>query len=103
MFASDGIHLLKSAAETRLESATSEQFEQLQHGIRGLYATAYGETPALLPIHSEQKTIRSEIRRWITIWDLQRHYPDYMSTVIAQDVAVDAEPMDDENLALGEE
>lgn len=102
-FAVEGIGLLKRADSNRLVGATPEQFERMQHGVRALYEAAYGIMPQVLPKNPLSITIRSEIRRWITIWDLKRHYPDYVANVSVQDVKLNSDEFDGAELALAEE
>ena len=40
-------------------------------------------------------SIRSEIRRWITLWDLHRYYPAYSPEVAVDEVHFDPEAIGD--------
>lgn len=49
-------------------------------------------------------SIRSEIRRWITRWDLGRYYPEYSADVAVEEVKFDPDAIDDAQLvAAGED
>jgi hypothetical protein len=93
----DGMELFDSVV--RLRPATIEQLETLQHGVRDLYGRAYSSQPSSVTIRKDYTTVRSEIRRWITIWDLQRHYPSYSPNVESEEVVMDTADIADEELA----
>ncbi len=84
-----GIELLK--APFRLESPTPEQEEEIKYRVKAIYESAYDTPVSDLPeMRRDVRTsIRSEIRRWITLWDLHRYYPSYRA-----EVAVEALPFD---------
>ena len=90
----DGIDFLKSPL--RLDPPTSDQEEEIEYRVRSIYEQAYGvaaEMPAgKLDVRI---SIRSEIRRWITLWDLHRYYPEYRPEVDVDDVRFDPEAIDD--------
>jgi len=90
----DGIDFLKSPL--RLDPPTSDQEEEIEYRVRSIYEQAYGvaaEMPAgKLDVRI---SIRSEIRRWITLWDLHRYYPEYRPDVDVEDVHFDPEAIDD--------
>jgi len=97
-----GIALLKTFH--RLESLTPEQEEQVKYRVKHLYEQAYEITAPRLPRDRAVTTIRAEIRRWITLWDLHRYYPDYAPqlqeealTFDSSEIADDALPTEEEN------
>lgn len=89
LLALSGIELLKTPF--RLESPGPEEEEAIKYRIQSIYAEAYG-IPAPPPpaARSDVRTsIRSEIRRWITLWDMQRYYPGYVPEVGVDPVTFD--------------
>jgi len=99
--AREGIALLRQF--DRLEEVTAEQLETLQHGVRDLYHRAYGIAPEALLARKTRTSVRSEIRRWITIWDLQRHDPTYKPNVTESDIFRDTQEVGDEDLAVADD
>lgn len=98
--AAHGIDALKTY--NLLESAAQHD-EEVKYRIKALYELAYGVRVPSLPKggNDVRITIRSEIRRWITLWDLYRYYPDYMPRVEEESVAFDTAEISDANLADG--
>ena len=82
-----GIELLK-ADPAKLETPTPEQEEEVRYRIKAIYEQAYGVTvPALpSPAPDVRRSIRWEIRRWITEWDLMRVDPSYRPDVREADI-----------------
>ena len=82
-----GVEMLK-ADPARLDTPTPEQEEEVRYRIKAIYEQAYGVTVPSLPSHAPdvRRSIRSEIRRWITEWDLMRYDPSYLSAVEEEDV-----------------
>ena len=97
-----GITLLKKPYY--LESPTPEQEEQVKYRVKNLYDQAYNTSVPFLPrVRGDVRTtIRSEIRRWITLWDLHRYYPDYTADVESGDVQFDTSEISDQTLAEAE-
>ena len=97
-----GVALLKKSL--LLESPTPEQEEQVKYRVKGLYEQAYNtDAPALPRIRNDVRTsIRSEIRRWITLWDLHRYYPDYTPQMESGDIQFDTSEISDQTLAEAE-
>ncbi len=97
-----GINLLKKPFY--LESPTPEQEEQVKYRVKNLYEQAYNTSVPFLPrVRGEVRTtIRSEIRRWITLWDLHRYYPEYTADVESGDVQFDTSEISDQTLAEAE-
>ncbi|MEO7715972.1 MAG: BREX system ATP-binding domain-containing protein [Capsulimonas sp.] len=87
--ARSGIELLKSPF--RLESPTPEQEEEIRYRVKAIYEEAYGAPIADLPAArgDVRISIRSEIRRWITQWDMQRYYPSYQPDLAVDEVLFD--------------
>jgi hypothetical protein len=96
-FARAGIDLLRHT--TRLEKITRDQLESLQHSLRDLYGLAYGLAPSHVELRSALTTVRSEIRRWITEWDLGRHFPGYRTNIRTNEVVEDLSETPDELLS----
>lgn len=91
-----GIQLLQRAK--LLESPTLEQEQTILYRLKSLYQEAYGSINLPSLEDSPQRvrtTIRSEIRRWITLWDLHRYYPDYRVEVVEEALPTDTREMDD--------
>ena len=97
-----GITLLKKPYY--LESPTPEQEEQVKYRVKNLYDQAYNTSVPFLPrVRGDVRTtIRSEIRRWITLWDLHRYYPDYTADIESGDVQFDTSEISDQTLAEAE-
>jgi hypothetical protein len=98
-----GIEMLKSPF--RLESPTPEQDAEVRYRIKAIYEQAYGIS--LPPLADERRdvrtTIRSEIRRWITGWDMRRYYPEYAPEVEENAVEFDTAEIPDEAIETDEE
>jgi hypothetical protein len=93
-----GIDLLKSPL--RLEPPTPDEEEEVCYRIKAIYEQAYGLSVPNLPIARGDVRIsfRSEIRRWITLWDLARYYPDYRADVEVANVHFDATAISDADI-----
>ncbi|MCW3099831.1 MAG: hypothetical protein JWL77_5449 [Chthonomonadaceae bacterium] len=98
-----GIELLK--APFRLESPTREQEAEIEYRVKSIYERAYGGTvPLLGQTRSDVRTsIRSEMRRWITLWDLNRYYPAYQAHVDVDDVHFDPTSIADKDIVPEDE
>jgi hypothetical protein len=82
-----GIEVLK---RPMFLTSSLEQEEEIKYRIKGIYEQAYGiRVPNLLPQKDVRTTIRSDIRRWITLWDFHRHDPTYIPQVEMEDLAFD--------------
>ncbi len=84
-----------------LEPPTPEQEEEIKYRVAGIYERAYGVKTRSLPPErfSAASTVRSRIRKWITLWDLERCYPDYSPDVATDEVVHDDREASDEVLA----
>ncbi|MCW3051570.1 MAG: hypothetical protein JWN14_740 [Chthonomonadales bacterium] len=102
-YARSGIELLK--APFRLESPTREQEAEIEYRVKAIYETAYGVTvPLLGQARTDVRTsIRSEMRRWITLWDLNRYYPSYQADVNVEDIHFDATAIADADIVPDDE
>lgn len=96
-----GIELLKSTH--RLNPPTDDEVNEIYSKARELYEKAYSvPITDVEPYQSDVRTtVRSEIRRWITTWDLKRYYPDYNPEIEIKEVQEDQigifdDVMDDE-------
>jgi hypothetical protein len=98
-----GMELLKSPF--RLESPTFEQEEEIKYRVRAIYEAAYDVPVSALPEERKdvRTSIRSEIRRWITLWDLQRYYPEYRPNVEVEELYFDPDTISDAELTPNEE
>ncbi len=98
-----GIELLKSPF--RLESPTLEQEAEIKYRVKAIYEEAYGQTVLALPESRRdvRTSIRSEIRRWITLWDLNRYYPSYQAEVAVESVHFDPSAIADADIVPDEE
>lgn len=98
-----GIEMLKSPF--RLESPTREQEEEIKYRVKAIYEEAYGLPVSDLPDarRDVRISIRSEIRRWITLWDLHRFYPDYQADVAVDEIHFDPAAISDDEIADADE
>lgn len=96
-----GIELLKSAIPL---SSSQEQDEEIKYRIKAIYERAYGvRVPNLPPEKDVRTTIRSDIRRWITLWDFHRHDPSYIPEVETEALTFDTtETFAEEVITTGE-
>ena len=99
--ASRGIDLLTSYA--LLSSPDSRQIEEIKYRVKALYETAYGAPVCAVDTRADRTSIRSEIRRWITLWDLQRYDPDYVPQIREEALRFDESEISDETLSTGDE
>jgi hypothetical protein len=90
-----GIDLLKRPL--RIGSPTAEQEAEIKYRVKSIYERAYGvDALELTPDNADIRiSIRSEIRRWITMWDLHRYYPEAPSEVTVDEVHFDSEAIAD--------
>jgi hypothetical protein len=86
--ATQGIELLRKHSPLR---SAPEHDEEIKYRIKSLYELAYGVRVPALPKEGQdvRTTIRSEIRRWITLWDLHRYYPEYAPQVEEESLTFD--------------
>jgi hypothetical protein len=98
-----GIEMLKSPF--RLESPTPEQDEEIKYRVRAIYEEAYEVAAHDFPAQRSDVRIstRSQIRRWITLWDLHRYYPDYQAHVDVDDVLFDPSAISDSEIAADDQ
>lgn len=98
-----GIEMLKSPF--RLESPTPQQEEEIKYRVKAIYEEAYGApVPGLPDARRDVRiSIRSEIRRWITLWDLHRFYPDYQADIAVDDIHFDPGAISDAEIASEDE
>lgn len=96
-----GIEMLK-ADPAKLETPTPEQEEEVRYRIKAIYEQAYGVTVPSLPSHATdvRRSIRWEIRRWITEWDLMRYDPSYVPKVLEGDVSFSGIEIPDAEMGL---
>jgi len=99
--ASRGIELLSSYA--LLGSPDSRQIEEIKYRVKALYETAYGCAVHEVDTRIDRMSIRSEIRRWITLWDLHRYYPDYSADIREGTVEFDRAEIADDTLATDDD
>ena len=65
--------------------------------IKAIYEAAYGITldASSMPSSDVRTTIRSDIRRWITHWDLKRYDPTYTPAMTEEAVCFDPSEVDE--------
>ncbi len=85
-----------------LRSPTDEEKEQIRYRVKDIYQRAYDCQVPSLQLSGVSTTIRSDIRRWITLWDMHRYYPEYQAEPIAEDVSFDESEIG-ESLASSDE
>lgn len=96
-----GYELLRGST-TVLEEPSQQELLDLQERVAHLYTDAYScSRPRPVPQPRGAASIRKEIRRWITIWDIQRLYPAYEPHVTAGDIDQDDDEIPDD--LLGQE
>jgi hypothetical protein len=88
-----------------LTSASPEETATVKYRIKGLYEQAYGlSVPEMKdPRHQVQTSIRSQIRGWVTQWDLYRYDPAYAPDLELGEVVHDDSQVPDDALAGGDE
>ena len=98
----DGIAMLNKRYE--LASVTPEEEEEIKYRVKAIYERAYGVTAPNLPnLRDVRTTVRSQIRRWITYWDLRRYAPDYQADVESEAMQFDTREIGDDALFTGDE
>ena len=101
-YALDGIAMLKKRYE--LASVTQEEEAEIKYRVKNIYEQAYGLTVPNLNMGPEvSASIRSQIRRWITFWDLHRYDPNYRPEVASDAVQFDTHQIGDDILFTGAE
>lgn len=93
-----GIAMLRDAAMP-LRNITANDREELKHRVRELYRRAYTAEAKEPPDAAVSTTVRADIRRWITFWDLQRYFGDVGGEVTESDVSFDSSEIRDDLLA----
>lgn len=95
----EGIEVLQHYS-LPLRDITYEDREKLKHLVKDLYSRAYDCQPEDPPSTTDGTTVRSDIRRWITYWDLQRYYSGDESApeVTGEDVQFDTDEISDDML-----
>lgn len=98
-----GIELLKSPF--RLSSLTLDQEVEILYRVKSVYERAYGVTvaPFTETRRDVRTSIRSELRRWITLWDIQRYYPNYQASVAVDDLHFDTTNIADTDIIQEDE
>ena len=98
---SRGIELLKSPIPL---TTSVDQEEEIKYRIKDIYERAYEvRVPNLPPEKDVRTTIRSDIRRWITLWDFHRHDPTYIPQMEREDLTFDTtESFAEEVISTGE-
>ena len=83
-----------------LEPPTPGQEKELRLRIKSIYEKAYGISIPSMSASSTDvtRTIRSQIRRWITEWDLLRYDPAYQPDIAAEEVKFSEEEIPDAEL-----
>ena len=87
-----------------LASVTPEEEEEIKYRVKATYERAYGlSVPNLPKLRDVSTTVRSQIRRWITYWDLHRYDPNYKEEIAADAVQFDTREIGDDALTTGDE
>ena len=93
-----GIEMIKKPV--RLTTPDAEQEDLIKYRVKSIYEEAYGVQT--IPIDAARldvtTTIRSEIRRWITQWDLLRCYPDHSPNLVNEEMVFDKSETVDESV-----
>ncbi|MCX6360401.1 MAG: DUF2791 family P-loop domain-containing protein [Armatimonadetes bacterium] len=90
----DGADFLRSGFAP-LVDLSSEQLQSTQFKVASLYKAAYGLARVAEAPVGGRLSVRSEIRRWIATWDLERIYPGYAPTVTETAMEFDTSEVDD--------
>ncbi|MCC6483380.1 MAG: DUF2791 family P-loop domain-containing protein [Armatimonadetes bacterium] len=96
-----GIEFLKQPIH--LSEPTTEEKEQVKYRIKAIYEEAYGLSLPDLKTLAASTTMRSDIRRWVTLWDMHRYYPQHDPDVDVGNIEFDTTEISDEDLPSGEE
>ena len=101
----EGLEILKPPHTMFLDSPRPGEEDEIRARLHRIYVNAYGAPvdPPPIPRASVRVSMRSEIRRWITQWDLLRYYPDYGARMIVEDIRFDPSEIPDEQLQTGED
>ncbi len=99
--ASRGIDVLNSYS--LLNAPDSRQIEEIKYRVKALYESAYSVTVCEVDTRLDRTSIRSEIRRWITLWDLQRYYPGYAPQIREEALHFDEAEISDDTLQTGDD
>lgn len=87
-----------------LGTPTAEQRQSIELRVKSLYEEAYGVQTAPLEARRDvATTIRSEIRRWITLWDMQRYYPQYEASLVERELLLGASEIPETAFASDDE
>lgn len=94
---SQGLETLKMPL---LLQSSPDQDEEIKYRIKGIYERAYAlRVPNLPPRRNEiRTTIRSQIRKWITLWDFYRHDPEYAPQMEEEALVFDTAEISDEEI-----
>ena len=94
-----GIAMLKPPHPFYLDSPSPADEAEVYERVREIYNEAYGRMPKDVSTHGSVRTsMRSTIRRWITLWDMQRYFGDTNAEIRADDVVFDTTQIEDETL-----
>jgi hypothetical protein len=94
--ARQGIDWLQSAP-LRLQAPTSAEEAEIQYRVKAIYERAYGRAvPAVAAGQDVRTSLRAEIRRWITCWDLMRYHPGYCPRLQSEAVTFDEREISDD-------
>jgi hypothetical protein len=92
-----GIELLKSF-QFKLAPPEADERAAIRYKVKTIYEKAYDIAVPDPPRSISDTTIRSEIRRWITLWDLHRYDPSYVPDIVVGDVELGSEEIEEEVL-----
>ncbi len=98
----EGIDMVVQRPES-LEKLTHEQNEAIKYRVKEIYENAFGAPMPDVPGRDDVvQTIRSEIRRWITRWDLHRLDPEYRANIDEEEIDIDTREVPDDVLPSDE-
>ena len=84
----EGIKMLRDECKI-IRNILPEEREQLKYRVKDLYKRAYAYEPPEPPAADVATTVRSDIRRWITYWDLHRYYPAHQAAIDTTEMELD--------------
>lgn len=97
---SEGAELLRTPLP--ILDISKDDRAKVKYRVRELYQHAYECEVPEVPDLREATTIRSDIRSWITHWDLFRCDPAYQPKVVQEDIEFDTATYSDELLEADE-
>jgi hypothetical protein len=98
----EGLKTIKAGLSRKLKELTEDEEEEIQTRVRCLYEDAYGEAVQPCPPptggRASSISVRNEIRRWITTWDLHRYDSSYDASIEEEELGEDTSEISDQEL-----